>query len=157
MADDLSKPRERLIIKLTPKTDGAQEEEELPLVLYILGEFNPKPEETSLHKRVAQEIHKQNFNASLKDYNIELEIDVPNHLTDLDDETLKVSLTIESLDDFGPDLIIQKVDELQSLWQRRQALAALKGALKEAAFRRHLDSMIQDEARRKDLHDALRS
>ena len=70
--------------------------------------------------------------------------------------TLSINLKFKKLSDFGPDAIVEQVPELRQLMELRKALTALKGPLGNVpAFRRKIQSLLQDEATRTQLLSEL--
>jgi type VI secretion system protein ImpB len=63
-----------------------------------------------------------------------------------------VSLKFESLRDFEPDAIVEKVPELKEIIELRNALKALKGPLGNVPdFRKKLQALVSDEGMRSKL------
>jgi type VI secretion system protein ImpB len=63
-----------------------------------------------------------------------------------------VSLKFESLRDFEPDAIVEKVPELKEIIELRNALKALKGPLGNVPdFRKKLQALVSDEGMRTKL------
>lgn len=151
MGKDLSvAPKERINIKFVPATGDQQEEIELPLKTVILGDFKGVPDDTSLEERKAIDIDKNSFASVLKEMNLERTLEVADVLGDDPDATINANLKFESLADFSPDAIIQKIPELKKLADLREALTALKGPLGNMpAFRKALNELVGDEEQRK--------
>jgi type VI secretion system protein ImpB len=150
-------PKERVNIVYRPATDGASAEVELPLKLLVLGEYASQANGASIEDTKPVNIDKTNFNDVLKGQNISLQLSVPNRLDDKDNDEsmMPISLNIESMDDFSPDAIVEKVPELQQMIALRDALKALKGPLGNIPeFRNKLQELIaDDEARAKLLSE----
>jgi type VI secretion system protein ImpB len=105
--------------------------------------------------RAPVSIDKDNFNDVMKGQGLGLQFSVPNKLTDDPDAQMAVDLKFESLKDFEPDAIVQKVPELAKMMELREVLKALKGPLANVPeFRKKLQELVGDEeARRKVLQD----
>ena len=59
---------------------------------------------------------------------------------------LAVNMTFDSIDDFSPDAIVEKVPELRQMIALRDALKALKGPLGNIPdFRKKVQELIEDE------------
>ncbi|WP_039018351.1 type VI secretion system contractile sheath small subunit [Halocynthiibacter namhaensis] len=146
-------PKERINVKFVPATGGQQEEVELPLKMVVLGDFTGCADETPLEERRSTEIDKNNFGDVLREMELERTIEVKDTLREDDpDATLNVNLKFESLHDFEPDAIVQKVPELKKLAELREALTALKGPLGNMpSFRKALGELIENS----DNRDAL--
>lgn len=148
-------PKERVNIVYKTDTGDAQEEVELPLKMLMLGDFTGRSDETPLEDRKPINIDKDNFNDVLKSQKIELSISVPDKLSD-EEGDLPLKLKFENLSDFGPEAVVQQVDELRQLLELRSALNALKGPLGNVpAFRRKLQTMLGDDDARSKLMSEL--
>jgi len=145
-------PKERVNIVYKPATGDAAEEVELPLKMLVMGDFTMREDETPLEERKVLNIDKDNFNEVLKAQKLELGVNVQNTLSDDPDAQLSLNLDFKSLKDFDPDAIIDKVPELKKMVALREALTALKGPLGNVpAFRKKIQSMVQDEGARERL------
>lgn len=153
MASDGSvAPKERVNITYKPSTGDAQAELELPLKLLVLGDFTQKQDDRPIEERKPINIDKDNYNDVLKAQNLSLDLSVANKLAPNSDDNLPVSLKFESLRDFEPDAIVEKVPELKEIIELRNALKALKGPLGNVPdFRKKLQALIQDEGTRAKL------
>lgn len=138
-------PKERVNIVYKPATGDAKEEVELPLKVLVMGDFTQASDETPVEDRKAINIDKDNFNDVLNSYNIKLESVVDNKLTDDPGEQMAVKLSFNSLKDFDPDAIVEKVPELKKLVELRNALKAVKGPLGNIPeFKKKLNEIVQD-------------
>lgn len=145
-------PKERVNIVYRPATGDAREEVELPLKLLVMGDFTLSEDERPLEEREAINVDKDNFDEVLKAQNISLSLTVPNKLSDDPDEEMNVTLDFESMKDFGPEAIAEKVPELKKLLELRRALTALKGPLSNVPeFRKKIQSLVGDDAAREQL------
>jgi type VI secretion system protein ImpB len=83
-----------------------------------------------------------------------MEMTLPNKLDDKagSDDVLSVKYSVESMEDFTPDAIVEKVPELKNMIALRDALKALKGPLGNIPdFRKELQELIKDEGVRQRL------
>jgi type VI secretion system protein ImpB len=147
-------PKERVNILYKTELGGAQEEVELPLNILVMGEYNPNvPEdEKSLEDRKTVSVDKDNFGDVLEKQNLGLTASVPDKLSGEKDASLTVDLKFKSLNDFGPEAIVNQVPELKKLLELRKALTALKSPLGNVpAFRKKLQTLLGDEANRAKL------
>lgn len=139
-------PKERVNITYKPATGDAKEEVELPLKVLVMGDFTMAEDETPIEDRKATNIDKDNFNDVLNSYNVKLDAVVGNKLSDEPDEEMAVSLDFNSLKDFDPDAIVQKVPELKKLVELRNALKAVKGPLGNVPeFKKKLNELVKDD------------
>ncbi len=142
-------PKERVNITYKPATGDAQVEVELPLKLLVLGDFTQKQDDRPIEERKPINIDKDNYNDVLKAQNLSLDLSVPNKLEPDSEDNLAVSLKFDSLKDFEPDAIVEKVPELKEIIELRNALKALKGPLGNVPdFRKKLQELISDEGTR---------
>ncbi len=145
-------PKERVNIVYRPATGDAQEEVELPLKLVVLGDFTLQADDRMIEDRDPVSVDKDNFNDVLKAQGLELNINVPNKLSGKEDDEMPVNLKFNSLKDFEPDAIVQKIPELAKLMELREALKALKGPLANVPdFRKKVQELIKDEGARAKL------
>jgi type VI secretion system protein ImpB len=83
---------------------------------------------------------------------LSLDLSVANRLVPNSEDNLPVSLKFESLRDFEPDAIVEKVPELKEIIELRNALKALKGPLGNVPdFRKKLQALVSDEGMRSKL------
>ncbi|MER1967073.1 type VI secretion system contractile sheath small subunit [Castellaniella sp. GW247-6E4] len=142
-------PKERVNITYKPATGDAQTEVELPLKLLILGDFTQRADDRSVEDRAPISVDKDNYNDVLKAQNLSLDLSVPNRLEPGSDDNIPVNLKFDSLADFQPDNIVEKVPELRNIVELRGALKALKGPLGNIPdFRKKLQELVQDEGAR---------
>lgn len=145
-------PKERVNITYKPSTGDAQAEVELPLKLLVLGDFTQKQDDRPVEERKPINIDKDNYNDVLKAQNLSLDLSVPNKLQPDSQDNMAVSLNFESLRDFEPDAIVEKVPELKEIIEFRNALKALKGPLGNVPdFRKKLQALVSDEGTRAKL------
>ena len=142
-------PKERVNIVYRPATGDSQEEVELPLKLMVLGDFTLRADDRILEDRTPVNIDKDTFNDVMRSQDLGITVNVPNKLTDEPDAQMSVDLKFETLKDFEPDAIVQKVPELARMMELREALKALKGPLSNVpAFRKKLQELVGDEEAR---------
>ncbi|KHO64929.1 type VI secretion system contractile sheath small subunit [Pseudomonas flexibilis] len=138
-------PKERINVTFKPATGGAQEEQELPLKLLVLGDFTQRADDRKLEDRKPISIDKQSFDDVLAKQELSLTFSVPNRLQEGAEDDLAVQLRIDSMKDFNPASLVEQVPELKKLMALREALVALKGPLGNApAFRKAIESVLAD-------------
>lgn len=142
-------PKERVNIVYKPATGDQQAEIELPLKLFVMGDFTQRADETILEERKPVRIDKDNFNDVLREHKLEIGFNVKNTLSGKEGEELPVNLKIQNMNDFSPQNIARQVPEVQQLVELRNALKALKGPLANTAeFRKRVEAMVKDPAKR---------
>ena len=146
-------PKERINITYKPATGDAQAEVELPLKLLVVGDYTQRADDRPVEERAPINVDKDNFQEVLKAQKLSLNLSVPNRLQKEDsDDSLAVSLNFQSLADFEPDAIVEKVPELKSILELREALKSLKGPLGNVPdFRKKLQALVADEGSRAKL------
>lgn len=137
-------PPARVNITLDVETNGASSKKELPLKMLMLGNFSHGHATGNISDRDRIDINKQTFNHVLNAMNPTIHFDVENKLSVTDDE-LPVSLSFNSMNDFKPENIIEKVPELQKLMAMRNLLKDLKASIIDnKTFRKALESILND-------------
>ena len=150
-------PKERVNIVYRPATGDAKEEVELPLKLLIMGDFTRRPDDRMVEEREPINIDKDNFNEVLKGQNLNLDVTIPNKLSEDPDAEMSVSLKFEKIRDFEPEAIARKTPELNKLLELREALTSLKGPISNRPeFRKKIQELIKDEATRQQLLKELK-
>jgi type VI secretion system protein ImpB len=149
-------PKERVNIVYKSQVGDAQEEQELPLKVLMVGDYTGRSDETPLEERKPINVDKENFNDVLANQNLEVSVSVPNRLVEEKDATMSVQLKFKKLDDFGPEGIVEQVPELKKLLELRSALTALKGPLGNIpAFRKKIEALLGDAEAKKKLMKEL--
>ena len=150
-------PKERVNIVYRPATGDAKEEVELPLKLLVMGDFTRRPDDRTVEEREPINIDKDNFNEVLKGQNLNLDVTIPNKLSEDPDAEMSVSLKFETIRDFEPEAIARKTPELNKLLELREALTSLKGPMSNRPeFRKKIQELIKDEAARQQLLKELK-
>ncbi len=149
----------RVNITYEVETGGAIEVKELPFVMGVLGDFVGQPTEElpKLKDRQFVEVSLDNFDDVLGSMRPHVAFTVDNKLSDDPNAgKIGVDLTFESLDDFSPDRVAQRVDPLRKLLELRGQLADLRGKLQS---NERLDDILQatlaDDEKRKKLKAEL--
>ncbi|EAK1643873.1 type VI secretion system contractile sheath small subunit [Campylobacter jejuni] len=127
MSDGSYAPKERINITYKAKTNGQNEDVELPLKLMVMANLKGK-NETPLEEKEILQINKINFDQVMRKLNITTSFSVKNTLG-TGAEELDVKLNIASMKDFSPDSLAKQIPELNKLLQLREALMALKGPM----------------------------
>ncbi|EDP0250072.1 type VI secretion system contractile sheath small subunit [Campylobacter jejuni] len=127
MSDGSYAPKERINITYKAKTNGQNEDVELPLKLMVMANLKGK-NETPLEEREILQINKINFDQVMRKLNITTSFSVKNTLG-TGAEELDVKLNIASMKDFSPDSLAKQIPELNKLLQLREALMVLKGPM----------------------------
>ncbi len=115
----------RVQIEYDVELYGAEKKVQLPFVMGVLADLSGTPTEPlpPIEERKFVNIDVDNFDARMKAMKPRVAFQVPNTLTG--EGNLNVELTFESMDDFSPAAIANKVDALRKLLDARQQLANL--------------------------------
>jgi type VI secretion system protein ImpB len=115
----------RVQIEYDVELYGAEKKIQLPFVMGVLADLSGKPTEepAAVVEREFLPIDVDNFNDRLKAMKPRVAFQVPNVLTG--QGNLSVDITFESMDDFSPAAVANKVDGLSQLLQARTQLSNL--------------------------------
>ena len=115
----------RVQIEYDVELYGAEKKIQLPFVMGVMADLSGKPAEPldPVADRDYLEIDVDNFDARLKAMKPRVAFQVPNVLTG--EGNLNVDITFESMDDFSPDAVAEKVEGLNKLLQARTQLSNL--------------------------------
>ena len=115
----------RVQIEYDVELYGAAKKVQLPFVMGVMADLSGKPENplAPVADRKFLEIDVDNFDSRMKAMKPRVQFTVPNLLTG--EGNLPVEMTFESMDDFTPGAIAQKVEPLRKLLEARQQLSNL--------------------------------
>lgn len=115
----------RVQIEYDVEVYGSQKTVQLPFVMGVLSDLSGKPAEAlpAIADRKFLEIDVDNFDDRLKATKPRVAFQVPNTLTG--EGNLSVDVTFESMDDFSPDAVAQKIEPLRKLLDVRNQLSNL--------------------------------
>jgi type VI secretion system protein ImpB len=119
----------RVQITYDVEIGGAIQKKELPLVVGILSDLGGATQQPlSLKDRKFVEIDRDNFNEVMQSLAPSLSFSVDNFV-DKEASSMPVALTFESIDDFSPVSLTNKVEGLKKLLASRQRLNDLLAKL----------------------------
>ena len=115
----------RVQIEYDVELYGAEKKVNLPFVMGVMADLSGKPAEAppGVADRKFLEIDVDNFDERLKAMKPRVAFQVPNTLTG--EGNMSVDISFESMDDFSPAAVAQKVDALKKLLQARTELSNL--------------------------------
>ncbi|MDQ6628438.1 MAG: type VI secretion system contractile sheath small subunit [Pseudomonadota bacterium] len=145
----------RVQIEYEVELYGAEKKIQLPFVMGVLSDLSGKPSEPlpPVADRKFLEVDVDNFDARMKAMKPRVAFQVPNTLTG--EGNLAVDITFESMDDFSPAAVAQKVEGLKQLLEARQQLANLVTYMDgKTGAEELIAKVIKDEALLKSLADA---
>jgi type VI secretion system protein ImpB len=146
----------RVHITTDVETGDAIEMKELPFVVGVLGDFSGQPAEPLplLRDRKFVEINPDNFDAVLEKMKPRLALTVENKLQPdkPDAGKLKLDLTFNSLEDFEPQRVAERIPALKELLDLRTKLGDLKGSFQgNPNFEEQLDEIVKNTEKRSQL------
>ena len=132
----------RVHITYDVETEGAMVTKELPFVVGVLGDFSGKSYEPQkpVRDRKFTQIDRDNFDDVMKGLEPRAAFQVKNELTEAGG-SFGVNLAFRSMDDFGPDAVVQQIEPLRRLLEARSKLADLRNKL---AGNDKLESLLSD-------------
>ncbi|QSH41527.1 type VI secretion system contractile sheath small subunit [Lentisphaerota bacterium ZTH] len=115
----------RVQIEYDVELYGAEKKINLPFVMGVLSDLSGKPEDDlpPVADRKFLEVDVDNFDDRLKSMKPRVAFMVPNTITG--EGNIAVDLTFESMDDFSPEAVAEKVSGVKELLQARKELATL--------------------------------
>ena len=115
----------RVQIEYDVEVYGAEKTVQLPFVMGVMSDLSGKSADSlpPVTERKAVDIDVDNFDARLKAMKPRVAFTVPNTLTG--EGNLSVDITFDSLDDFSPGAVAQKIDGVKELLQARNQMANL--------------------------------
>lgn len=149
-------PKERVNIVYRPATGGAQTDVELPLKMFVVGDFTMRQDSTPLEERKPVRVDKDNFNDVLASHKLGISMNVANTLSGNAGDEMAINLKFDSMKDFTPAEIAKQVPELQKLLELREAIQGLKATLNEREFGKKIEALIKDPAQREKILNELK-
>lgn len=148
--------KNRVSITYDVETNGAVETKELPFVVGVVGDFSAhKEDKVDVADREFFQVDKDNFDTVMKRIGPELKLKVDNVLAD-DDSQIEANLNFDSMKDFTPEAIVEKVDVLKKLVDTRNQLKVLLSkADRSRDLEKLLKEVLQDADTIKSLSDEL--
>ncbi len=115
----------RVQIEYDLEIGGAEKQIDLPMVMGVLSDLSGKPTEAlpAVDDRKFLEIDVDNFDDRLKQMKPRVAFQVPNTLTK--EGNISVDITFDSMDDFSPAAVAEKVEPLKKLLDARTQLSNL--------------------------------
>ncbi|MEQ1829703.1 MAG: type VI secretion system contractile sheath small subunit [Pirellula sp.] len=115
----------RVQIEYDVELYGAEKTVQLPFVMGVMSDLSGKPSEplAPVAEREFLQVDVDNFNDRLKSMKPRVSFSAKNTLTG--EGNLAIDMTFESMDDFAPDRIAEKVEPLRKLLEARTQLANL--------------------------------
>ena len=117
----------RVQIEYDVETYGAEKKVQLPFVMGVFADLSGKPATAlpAVAERNFTEVDVDNFNSFMKSVRPRVVCSVPDLLSG-SGKNLPVAITFESMADFSPARVAQKIDGVREVLEARQQLANLK-------------------------------
>ena len=133
--------KNRVSITYDVETNGATETKELPFVSAVLGNFSgDKEDPKDVEDREFIQVDQDNFDEVLGRIKPELSLKVDN-VIEGDDSQFEVNLEFDSMKDFEPDALVQRIEPLKKLLETRNQLNEL---LSKADRSRDFEKLLKD-------------
>ncbi|GEK08119.1 type VI secretion system contractile sheath small subunit [Pseudoalteromonas sp. McH1-7] len=146
--------KNRVSITYDVETNGATEKKELPFVSAVLGNFSGDREDPKeVEDREFIQVDQDNFDDVLGRIQPSLSLKVDN-VIEADDSQFEVNLDFESMKDFEPDALVQRIEPLKKLLETRNQLNEL---LSKADRSRDFEKLLKDILQSADSLSALSS
>ena len=144
--------KNRVSITYDVETNGASEKKELPFVSAVLGNFSgDKEDPKEVEDREFVQVDQDNFDEVLGRIQPSLSLKVDNVIEN-DDSQFEVNLDFESMKDFEPDALVQRIEPLKKLLETRIQLNEL---LSKADRSRDFEKLLKDILQSSDSISAL--
>ncbi|MBF0332104.1 MAG: type VI secretion system contractile sheath small subunit [Alphaproteobacteria bacterium] len=158
--DKLEKVRKpRVHIRFDVETEGAEQTNDLPFVVGVMGDFSGHPDPSEppkpLKDRKFIQIDLDNFDEVMARIKPRLDLKVENTLSE-DGSLMPVALRFSSMSDFEPGAVVQQVPALKQLLQTRDQLRdLLSKADRSENLETLLERILQNDGELKKLAGAL--
>lgn len=117
----------RVHIEYELDVNGAQKKVELPFVMGVMSDLSGKSEipVPEIKDRKFLEIDMDNFDERMKAIKPRVAFTVPDVLAEEGGTNLSVDISFESMEDFSPEKVVQKIEPLRKLLNTRTQLSNL--------------------------------
>lgn len=139
----------RVHIEYELDVNGAQKKVELPFVMGVMSDLSGKAIEPlpAVKDRKFLEIDMDNFDERMKAIKPRVAFSVPNVLAEEGGSNMAIDITFESMEDFSPEKVVQKVEPLRQLLEARTQLSSLLSYMDGRTQAEDLmDKLISDPA-----------
>lgn len=148
-------PKSRLNIKYETVVNGVKKKKELPYKVLVMGDLSKGASDDAKTDYANRQIRNitSGVDKTLSDMNISLDVEVPNFISK-EGGNIKVDYKLDSMKDFRPESIGEKVPEIKSLLVMKEKLASLS---KEIDNNRSLKKLIDNTFSNKEELELLKS
>jgi len=134
----------RVQIEYDVETYGSERKVELPFVMGVMADLSGASEGDlpPVAERKFLEIDVDNFDHRMKSMRPQAKFTVPDKLSGVEGQNMAIDITFESMDDFSPARVAEKVEPLKKLLEAR---TELKNLLAYIDGKTKAESFISDE------------
>jgi len=115
---------ERVNLVYQSSAAGNAQDVELPFRVLVLGDFSCNENSEYFDEQVPINVTNENINSVLSSFNIAVDLNVENKLTDNEDTALLFQIKITSLESFHPDQLLKSIPVFKELQTLRNALSS---------------------------------
>jgi type VI secretion system protein ImpB len=118
-------PKSRLTLRYKTEVNGQPEDIKLPLRLMVLGDLSlgsSQDRKVDLEERRIRNLDGRNTDAVMKDMGMSLDFSVPNRVDPDKEEDLQVTVPIDSMKSFSPDMVAEHVPKVKGLLMLKRLL-----------------------------------
>lgn len=154
MASKKLPPKSRLNIKYDTVVDGVLKKKELPYKVLAMGDFSDGLSDDAKQDYANRKIRNinQGIDKTLSDMNISLDFEVPNLISKAGGN-LAINYKLNSMKDFKPESIVNKVPQIKGLIVLKEKLESLS---KEIDNNRNLKRLIDSTFSNKEDLESLK-
>ncbi|VVT18011.1 type VI secretion system contractile sheath small subunit [Erythrobacter sp. EC-HK427] len=148
----------RVHITYDVETNGATETKEIPYVVGVLGDFSGDSDvaKKSLKDRRFIDLKKDKFDQVMARLEPGVKMKVDDVLSGEEGKQMAVDLKFRSMEDFEPDRIVEQVEPLRNLMERRNQLRDLMAkADGSEELESLLEQILNDESKMGELKSQL--
>ena len=123
MATQTQQIVERVNLVYQSSAGSSDQEVELPFRVLVLGNFSCDEHADYFEDQSPVNVNDENINSVLASFNISLNLEIANKLTDSDDGVLSFNINLNSLEDFHPDQLLNNIPVFQQLQMLREVIS----------------------------------
>lgn len=148
MAVNKKLPQSRLMIQYETRVEGESKKKELPFRNLVFGDLSKgksKDAKLEFEDRPVR-IIKNGINATLKDMDIGIQLNVPNNINPQKSAMLDIDYKFESMADFQADNVAKKVPELNMLLKLKEMLTSFEKDIdNNRSLKKTIDNIFSDK------------
>jgi type VI secretion system protein ImpB len=130
-------------------TGGALKKVELPFRVLLVGDYSggtSRDRQDDIEVRRIRNLNDESLDANIRDMGITMNFNVPNVLTDGEEE-INVNIPVEGMSTFSPDHLVNQVPVLRTLQSIRETLKEIRArASNDKEVVELLEKLLEDPA-----------